>query len=562
MRERPLPRPALRDPTGLSWGRWASPWAMTLALVGVVTLLRALDVLALSPYPLIEDEAHYWEWSRRLDWSYYSKGPGIALLIRLSTLVFGDTEGGVRMVAVLSSAVTALAIAGLTRDVFRASSLRGRAGFFAAAVFFLTPMFQITSTISTIDGPYLACWALGAWAARRAIRRGSRSAWAALGLSVAAGFLVKYTILLLVPGVVLYVLLHKRSNRAVRAKPLGPLLALVLASLGLIPVLVWNAQHDWDTVRHLLGHLGVEGGDVPSSGKHSEPYSPHWTLELIGIQIGGLAATSAMIAAAVGGALRHRGRSNPNWPGQLFCMCLAAPILLFYLAVTFFTDAEGNWPIAGFLTLIAMAGYTLVNGMVIYKGRVAIWHASPEPRRRAGFFRRQPETFRQATWTTIFVLGLISALILARPGHAAVLLERTTGIHISLGRLLAGQSIANDAHALGEQLENETAQRPVYIAQHYGRASLLAFYLPGRPVVYCASSMTEGRRTQYDLWPETDLARPELLGVNAVLLGASRPQWERFFERVEEIEGGLPSDHKSRPAFLGYSCTGFGGGAP
>ena len=33
------------------------------------------------------DEAEYWAWSRRLDWSYYSRGPLIAWLIRLSTVV-------------------------------------------------------------------------------------------------------------------------------------------------------------------------------------------------------------------------------------------------------------------------------------------------------------------------------------------------------------------------------------------------------------------------------------------------------------------------------------------
>jgi hypothetical protein len=42
------------------------------------------------------------------------------------------------------------------------------------------------------------------------------------------------------------------------------------------------------------------------------------------------------------------------------------------------------------------------------------------------------------------------------------------------------------------------------------------------------------------------------------LLGATLGQWERYFERVVEIEGGLPGDHKSRGAFIGYGCTGFG----
>src|SRR6202521_847724 len=41
------------------------------------------------PLELAADEAHYWDWSRHLDWSYYSKGPLVAWLIRLSCELFG-----------------------------------------------------------------------------------------------------------------------------------------------------------------------------------------------------------------------------------------------------------------------------------------------------------------------------------------------------------------------------------------------------------------------------------------------------------------------------------------
>ena len=43
-----------------------------------------------SALNLVPDEAHYWDWSRQLDWSYYSKGPLIALLIRGSCELFGS----------------------------------------------------------------------------------------------------------------------------------------------------------------------------------------------------------------------------------------------------------------------------------------------------------------------------------------------------------------------------------------------------------------------------------------------------------------------------------------
>ena len=47
------------------------------------------------------------------------------------------------------------------------------------------------------------------------------------------------------------------------------------------PVLVWNAQNGWPTVRHLLGHLGLPGGDVPAAQSHAAGYHYElsWTLE-------------------------------------------------------------------------------------------------------------------------------------------------------------------------------------------------------------------------------------------------------------------------------------------
>jgi len=45
--------------------------------------------------PLIDDEAYYWLWAHRLDWSYLDHPPLIAYLIAL-TIRVGDSELWVR----------------------------------------------------------------------------------------------------------------------------------------------------------------------------------------------------------------------------------------------------------------------------------------------------------------------------------------------------------------------------------------------------------------------------------------------------------------------------------
>jgi len=62
---------------------WPYRWLAFLLILGSV-LFRLGYLIYDCPLDLAPDEAHYWHWSQRLDWSYYSKGPLVALLIRAS----------------------------------------------------------------------------------------------------------------------------------------------------------------------------------------------------------------------------------------------------------------------------------------------------------------------------------------------------------------------------------------------------------------------------------------------------------------------------------------------
>src|SRR5271163_689363 len=81
-----------------------SPVLAVVLLLGVVTLFRFFYCTWL---PILPDEAYYFQWSRHLDASYYSKGPAIAYTIALGTALFGENNFGIRFFAVLLSAGTA-----------------------------------------------------------------------------------------------------------------------------------------------------------------------------------------------------------------------------------------------------------------------------------------------------------------------------------------------------------------------------------------------------------------------------------------------------------------------
>lgn len=527
---------------------WAGDARSVFALAAAVTAARLAYLALLCPYTLVEDEAHYWEWSRHLALSYYTKGPGIAWTIAGFTWVFGDAEAAIRAAAPVASGVCALALAWLARAVFADS----RRALFSALLFLLIPMFQVAGLTMTIDGPYAACWALAAAGAWMAMGRDKGWGWLVCGAAIGAGLLYKYTILLLLPGLVGFAATHPATVRG-RWGWIGA--GALLAGAGAAPIAAWNAANGWPTITHLLGHLGVSGGDMPVRDGWS--YSPTWTLEFLGAQAGMIGPALALMAMGVRDAWRARRAGDPGAPGRAFLLWCGVPILVFYLLLSFFAEPEGNWALAGYLTLIVVAADVVVRGMDDWKARVARWRALPVPRPRLGFVRRSPETLVQGMWHATLVCGIGVAVVLPRLDLVAGL--PVIGPRVPIGRFTGADRMGQHAASLAGELRRETGLEPFCIGLHYGRASQLAYYMPGRPVVYCSSGhMTRGRPTAYDFWPDTDLLRqPQLAGRPAVVVGATRDDWLPFFERVEEF-GRLDGDGKrGRPAFKAYGFKGF-----
>lgn len=539
---------------------WAAKWSSALLLIFGVTLLRLLYLALWCPYTLIEDEAHYWEWSRRLALSYYTKGPGVAWTIAATTRLLGDTEFGVRFASPLASAIGALAVAMLARECFRDKRLP----FFAAACWLLVPLFQVMGLLLTIDGPYSACWAVAMFAAARAFRTGSLASWAGLGVALGIGALYKYTILLAIPGLLFARWWQRRDARRRGERPTptlaGFFIAFALFAVCMLPIIIWNQREGWPTITHLLGHLGIKGGDMPvrqgeSSKYHGWHYEPKWTLELIGSQIG---MVGPVLILGLLEALRAlRGKTpRAERPGEVFLISGALPILGFYLLVSFIANPEANWPMAGFITLMPLAGRRIVMGMDDWKAKLLAWRALPRPRPRAGVLLRRPETPTQVLWHAALVIGLVAGL-------AALRLDLVAGVPglrkvIPLHRFMWADVMSRHVERLIAEVEQETNQQPLVIAQAYGRASQFAFYLPGHPVVYCPGARIDGRRTQYDYFPDTNLdMHPELIGRPAILVGAWQSAWEKVFDRVVPI-GTLDGEGKpNRPAFKGYGFRSF-----
>src|SRR3954465_2686126 len=169
---------------------WLTPaWCRTiLALVLALGFLSHVRYLTHDcPVDLSGDEAHYWDWSRQLDLSYYSKGPLVAYIIRASCAIFGDSMWAVRFPALLFACGTGIVTYVLTLKLFRSDRL----ALGAVLLNGMVPMFIAGSVLMTIDPPFFFCWALATYLAAHAVFDGRKWCWPLIGIIVGVGFLAK-----------------------------------------------------------------------------------------------------------------------------------------------------------------------------------------------------------------------------------------------------------------------------------------------------------------------------------------------------------------------------------
>src|SRR5437762_2208109 len=174
-------------------------WRWRLLAAGLILVSSALHVAYLihdCPLDLAPDEAHYWDWSRHLDWSYYSKGPLVALLIRGSCALFGpwsEALTGTQVLAVRLPAIVCGALLLASLYVLTVQTL-GRERL-AAAVVALTltlPLVAAGAGLMTIDAPYTALWGWALVFGHAAAVRGRAWAWPLAFVGGQFGLLLGY----------------------------------------------------------------------------------------------------------------------------------------------------------------------------------------------------------------------------------------------------------------------------------------------------------------------------------------------------------------------------------
>jgi 4-amino-4-deoxy-L-arabinose transferase-like glycosyltransferase len=498
-------------------------FAIALATAGRLAYLVFDCPLALAP-----DEAHYWDWSRHLDWSYYSKGPLVAWLIRASCWLCGaDSMLAVRLPAVLCGGLTLLGLFTLTWRVYRRPGL----ALAAVGIALTLPVFAAGGLLMTIDAPFVCCWTWALVVAHGVLfsphhPAARRLHWVLLGLLLGVGILAKYTMVLFVPSLGLYLAWGGKRQKAAgnwqdpdeldcshtRGRlmfPPGFWVACTIAAACCLPILIWNVQHDWVTFKHVGGQAGV-----------TQAGSSSWLgpLEYLGGQAAVLLGFwFAAWVAALGSVLRGPRTTEP----ERFLFCLAAPMVLVFFAFSFKTKVQLNWPVAGYLAGLPLLVRWLADG----------WHAAASWRRA---------TLRAGTVVTVLA-GSFLTLVMHHTEwlYPAPALDAPPSTVSTVRkwdptcRLRGWPDLAAAVGVVREEMRRQGIE-PVLAASPWNLPGEIAFYLPDRPTVYCLGVVAGSRHNQYDLWRPNPVADPErFLGRTFVYVGDLTPGVTAGFDRID-----------------------------
>lgn len=307
-------------------------------LLPAILLLTALRLVVAWYVPLAPDEAYYWVWSHALAPGYLDHPPMVALWIAAGTALVGKTALGVRLLGPLGCAAASWCLYDAGRRLFPET----QAGSTATWLLNASLLLGVGAVIITPDTPLLVFWTMTLWAAARIATGGAAGWWLAAGLFAGLALLSKYTAAFLWIGLGAWVLLTPSMRPWLRRWQ--PYAGALLGAALFVPVLVWNARHDW-------AGLLRQGGRVTD-------WNPSRALSFLGELIGGqfgLATPVIFVLCmiALGVALRRAWRGEAGW--SLLAAFSLPPVLVF-LQHAIGDRVQGNWPAIIYPALVLAVG--------------------------------------------------------------------------------------------------------------------------------------------------------------------------------------------------------------
>lgn len=460
------------------------------------------------PLDLSPDEAHYWQWSRHLAWSYYSKGPCVAWLIRASCEVFGPLSEaivGSPMLAVRLPAIACHAALLAGWYVLAASTLKSHRAALAVVALALTlPPVIAGAVLMTIDPPFLACWtwaAVGAW---KGLESGRTRWWLLAGVCSAFGVLAKYPMVLLPACVFAYLLFYRRGE----LKRPGFWLFAAGSVVGFVPILAWNAANDWASFKH----VGTQAAGQGSSGiRWLGPFTfaAGQAAFLIGV----------WLVAWVAAAWKYRRSEDP---ARAFLWWCSVPVWGVFAVASLKASGQINWPAAAY-----------ASGLVLIVAWVREQLDGPY-RKPVARLVGCGVAIGLAISTLVHFPGLMRSALASAAGPVSEKQPTPIRKYDPTARLRGWKYLAGEVDKVRDRVRAETGEEPLVAATVWNVPGALGVYCKGHPETYSFGLAMGDRHSQYDIWHPNPVADAQAFrGRTFVFVGDGIPADAGVFERFE-----------------------------
>ncbi len=423
---------------------------LALVLLSVLAIRSAF--LGVVDLDLLGDESYYWDWSRQLDWCYYSKPPMIAWLVALFTWVGGDNVFAVRFPATVLGTVSLGYLFAMTKELYGVA-----AASIALLIMLAMPSSVLVNFLMTIDAPLTCFWMMSLYYLQRALFAEDKNAWLWAGMATAMALLSKQVAILIPMMLLTYVLFRPGRHHWLKH---GFLLYMMPVGISLVPILWWNQQHDWVMFRHSGGHFGTKE-NFAGAGRLQG------AAEFVAYQL--LLATPVLFAMMVSMSIKKMvDFAKLDDKGQ-FLLLMGPVLLIATLGLSLMQKVQGNWS-----TPFYYSGIILLAG----QGLTDVW----------------------MKWLKIgIVVGCVMVLLTyALPLSVQLLPIQNTAFDPTV-RFKAWQQIAQVVEKVRQEHLADTKHSPLITVGHRFLTSELAFYLPDHPRVYRYEA--SGQITsQYEVW--------------------------------------------------------------
>ncbi len=146
------------------------------------------------------------------------------------------------------------------------------------------------------------------------------------------------------PCAFLVLLTSKEYKKLLLAKE--PYIAFIISIMIFSPVIIWNASHDWVTLRHTAGQAHMAEGIR---------ISPESFFDFVGSQLGVITPLLFFLMAVSVWNLRKKRKGK-------FLFWFSVPVFVFFLFKSLQAKVQANWALPGYITGIMAFSAFYIKG--------------------------------------------------------------------------------------------------------------------------------------------------------------------------------------------------------